>query len=77
MKSDTNPKVEKLYRELLLSKSNEERLIMGCSMFNTAKKIVKASILNENPEITEDNLKKEIFIRFYGEEIDYNRLLNI
>ena len=76
MKSDTNIKSEKLFHELLLQKSNEDRLTMGCSMFGTAKEIVAASILNENPNISKENLKKKIFIRFYGNEIDYNQLID-
>ena len=49
---------------------------MGCSMFGTAKKIVKASILNDNPQINDIDLKKEIFIRFYGDEINYQKIFN-
>ena len=76
MKSDTHLESELLYHELLLKKSNEERLIMGCSMFGTAKEIVKSSILNENPNISKEKLKNEIFIRFYGNDINYKLLLD-
>ena len=76
MKSDTHLKSELLYHELLLKKSNEERLIMGCSMFGTAKEIVKSSILNENPNISKEKLRIEIFIRFYGNEVNYKSLFD-
>jgi hypothetical protein len=76
MKRDTNLKSELLFHELLLKKSNEDRLIMGCSMFGTAKEIVAASILNENPHISTEDLKKEIFIRFYGTEVNYQHIFD-
>lgn len=75
MKSDTKIKSEKLFQKLLLQKSNENRLIMGCSMYDTAKEIVKSSIQNEKPYITKEDLKKEIFLRFYGNEVNYKDLL--
>lgn len=46
----------------------EERLQMGCSMFDTAKEIVRSSILERHPHISVQELKKEIFLRFYGED---------
>lgn len=42
---DTLPEVARRYRELLLRRSGEERLKMGCSMHATAKALVRASIL--------------------------------
>jgi hypothetical protein len=74
MKSDTHLKSEKLFQKLLMQKSNEERLIMGCSMFGTAKEIVKSSIINDNPNISREHLKKEVFLRFYGKEVNNKHL---
>ena len=71
MKTDTNLKYGRFFQELLASKSNEERLIMGCSMYDAAKEIVTASILNQNPHISKEMLKKEIFLRFYGTEVSF------
>jgi hypothetical protein len=53
------------------AKSNEERLLMGCSMYDTAKQIVRSAIYNQHPGITAGQMRKEIFIRFYGQ--DFNR----
>ncbi|MCF8295971.1 MAG: hypothetical protein K9J13_00380 [Saprospiraceae bacterium] len=41
---DTSKEMEKIYREMLMSKSGEERFLMGISMFQTAKKFVEASL---------------------------------
>jgi len=45
--------MEKLYRDMIMNRSGAERLKMGCSMHNTAKKIVRASILQAAPQTTE------------------------
>ena len=66
--NDTTPEIAVLYRNLIMNKSVEERLLMGCSMYDTAKKIVRSAIYNKRPEITEEEMKKEIFLRFYGNE---------
>lgn len=64
--NDTSPEMEKRYHALLMQRSGEERLKMGCSMFDAAKEIVKSSILNESPGLTASELKEKIFLRFYG-----------
>ena len=64
--NDTSPEMEKQYHALLMRRSGAERLKMGCSMFAAAREIVKSSILNENPGLTESELKERIFLRFYG-----------
>ena len=68
--TDTNEKINQIFIEMMMKKTNEERLIMGCSMFDTAKTIVVNSIINKQPEINENQLRVEIFLRFYG--LDFN-----
>ena len=63
---DTSEEMQKRYHALLMRRSGEERLKMGCSMYDAAKQIVKSSILNESPGLTESELKEKIFLRFYG-----------
>ena len=64
--NDTNEKMQKIFNEMMMKKTNEERLIMGCSMFTAAKIIVRSSILEKNPDITENELRVKLFLRFYG-----------
>lgn len=64
--NDTSPEMEKQYYAQLMQLSGEERLKMGCAMYDAAKEIVRSSILNENPGLTEGELKEKIFLRFYG-----------
>jgi len=65
---DTHPDVAIRFRDLMMSKSGQQRLLMGCSMYDTAKKIVRSAIYNSRPEITDQEMKTEIFLRFYGKE---------
>jgi len=76
---DTHPDVAIRFRELMMSKTGQERLLMGCSMYDTAKEIVRSAIYNNRPRITDAELKREIFLRFYGQEFseaDREKLLS-
>ena len=64
--NDTSPEMEKRYHAMLMERSGEERLAMGCSMYDAARAVVRSSMLNENPGLTESELKEKIFLRFYG-----------
>ena len=66
--NDTHPEVTVQFRDLMRAKSNEQRLLMGCSMYDIAKQIAQSAIYNERPAITPEEMKKEIFLRFYGPE---------
>jgi hypothetical protein len=67
---DTSPDMEKRYRQLLMQRSGEERLIMGCGMWDTARALAEASIRQADPDITVAALRKTLFLRFYGHEFD-------
>jgi len=66
--NDTTPEIAARYRKLIMSRSGEERLLMGCSMYDTARKIVLNAICNNQPGITNTGIKTQIFLRFYGHE---------
>jgi len=72
--SDTHPQIAVRFVNLIMSKSNEQRLLMGCSMYDTARQIVQSSICNQNPTATPDEMKKEIFLRFYGQQFNQAQL---
>ena len=66
--NDTHPDIAIKFQELMMSKSGEQRLLMGCSMFDTAKKIVQSALASQQPEITAKEMREGIFLRFYGHE---------
>ena len=66
--NDTHPEIIARFRNLMNAKSNEQRFLMGCSMFDTAKKIAQSAIYNQHPAISPEEMRKEIFLRFYGQD---------
>ena len=68
---DTSFLMKQKMRELIQAKSPEQRLIMGCSMFNCSKHLVVNAILRETPNLTPPQLRSEIFLKFYGNEFDF------
>ena len=51
-----------------MRKSGQERLKMGFSIFDMARGQVIASIQKKNPNVDIKNLKRELFLRFYGQD---------
>ncbi len=66
--NDTHPDIAIKFQELIMSKSGEQRLLTGCSMYDTAKKIVQSALVSQQPEITAKEMREGIFSRFYGHE---------
>jgi hypothetical protein len=67
---DTPPDIEERYRIMLMARTGEERLIMGCAMRDTARALVEASLREQTPNATEATIRKGLFLRFYGDEFD-------
>ena len=66
--TDTPPEVMQRYRAMLLGRSPEERLKMGCSMGATARILVRASVLAQDPHASPAAVRRALFLRFYGHE---------
>jgi hypothetical protein len=67
---DTTPEVDEMMRKMMQMKSSDERLKMGCSMYETSRYLVIRAILSDHPDISEVDLRKELFLRFYGNDFD-------
>jgi hypothetical protein len=65
---DTSLEVEQRYQAMLMRRSREERLKMGCSMHATAQALVKASVLNKDPHTSPAELRRALFLRFYSDD---------
>ncbi|MCZ6546520.1 MAG: hypothetical protein O6837_00155 [Deltaproteobacteria bacterium] len=63
---DTSAGMERKFREIVLERSGEERLKMGCSMHSAARALVKASISEKDPIA----VNRALFLRFYGGEFE-------
>jgi hypothetical protein len=67
---DTSDAMERRYRDMLLKRSGEERLKMGCSMHAMAQALVRASAQAVDPPASTSSLKKILFLRFYGQDFE-------
>ena len=65
---DTPSEVEIKYRNLLLACSPSERLAMAGRMFGTAKALVEAGIRQQHGELPPAELRRHLFLRFYGQD---------
>jgi hypothetical protein len=74
---DTSPEVEREFRDLLLQRSGEERLKMGCSMHATAQALVRASAQERDPQVSPGTIRKALFLRFYGNDFEPGSRENI
>jgi hypothetical protein len=63
---DTAPAIERKFWAMLLERSGEERLKMGCSMHATAQALAKAALLQSHYGIHPGELRRRLFLHFYG-----------
>ncbi|MFH1868531.1 MAG: hypothetical protein ABH843_06125 [Candidatus Omnitrophota bacterium] len=63
---DTSREVEKIYNDMLLKRTPEERLKMGCSMFDLACAIIRSSF---QKDISGNEIKQRLFLRLYGADL--------
>lgn len=66
--NDTPAHVDRLYRDMLLARSGEERMRMGFSMYTTARAFVLASLREREPAASPARVRQALFLRFYGPE---------
>jgi hypothetical protein len=65
--NDTSADVNSTYRRLLANLTGEGRLRLASESFESAKIIVRASFSDIHDELV---LRKEMFLRFYGADMD-------
>jgi hypothetical protein len=71
--NDTPPEVEKLYREMIMSRTPEERMQMAFSMMATGRQLILSSL----PEgLSEQEKRRQLFERMYADELRAGTLEN-
>ena len=75
--NDTSPEMESRYRAMIMERSGEERLKIGCSMFDAAKAMMQAGILDRNPHVSPAEIRRVLFMQLYGHEFDVDSLEKI
>ena len=76
---DTSKEVESRFIEMLMKKSGQERMQFGFSLFEMARKQIIASAKMKNPDADNREIRKLIFLRFYGHEFsleEQEKILN-
>lgn len=71
--NDTSPEMAEKMRELFRKKTPLERVLMGCSMHATSRYLITCAILRDNPTISKKELRREVFMRFYGNDFTPNK----
>ena len=65
--------MEQRFRKTIMARSGAERMLMGASMYETARAFVLASLPKDLPP---HELKRRLFKRIYGGEIEeINRIV--
>jgi len=65
---DTSPELSLRFREMLMKRNGQERLQMGFSMYDLARDQVIASFKLEDTLADIREIRKWIFLRFYGRD---------
>ncbi|PYS22019.1 MAG: hypothetical protein DMF72_15100 [Acidobacteria bacterium] len=66
--TDTTPEAEKKMREMMMSRTGAERMMMVASMSDAARAIVIASLPKD---LSPDDLKRRLVERIYGESLEH------
>lgn len=74
---DTTEIFRKKQIEIILSKTQSERAMMGVDMIDSVYEIVKNSIIEKNPELNNKEIICQIFQRYYANDFSQERVLDI
>jgi hypothetical protein len=66
---DTTSEIKDKIDEIYKNKSGEEKLLIALSMFETARELVISSLPSN---LSDEELRKELFLRFYGNDFSIN-----
>ena len=64
--NDTTPEMAKKQAAIMLSKTPSERFMAGIEMIDCTRQMVEESIKREYENISELELKKQVFLRYYS-----------
>jgi hypothetical protein len=65
---DTTEEIQQKQYDIIMSKSMEERLLIGFATVDFARAIAESSIRQANPGISAADLKIAVFKRFYSNQ---------
>ncbi|MFH1196826.1 MAG: hypothetical protein V1720_14085 [bacterium] len=68
---DTAKDIEEKHKKMMMALTGEVRLKMSDSMFQSALKMIEASL---SPELTNNDKRKQIFLRLYKTDFTENEI---
>ncbi len=66
--NDTPAPIQERYRRMLLDRSGSERLEMGGRMFDTARRLARASLGDPSGDDCSPELRARLFLRLYASD---------
>ena len=75
--SDTTPQVDAAFTAMFATRSPGERVRMMSEMFETARRLLTAGIRAEQPGITDTELRVQVLLRTYHDDLDSGELEKI
>ena len=72
-----NEQADAVYRKIMAKKTGEERMLIGFSMLNFARRIVLSSI---DKDASPEERRRELFLRFYRNDFkreEQDRILKL
>lgn len=76
---DTTTEMVQKQREILFSKTSNERFLIGAETIAFGRVMVESSIKQKEPEISELDLKISVFKRYYGSvysKLELEKIIN-
>ena len=64
--TDTAPAIQRLFRDRIMARSGQERLIMGAETFEAARQIILSSF---PPHLSERQRREQLYRRIYNQEL--------
>ena len=74
---DTSDEILQIQREIFYKKTSSERFLIGSELVNFGRIIVESNIKQSNPDISELDLRLEVFKRCYESYFSKDELENI
>lgn len=65
---DTPQYISDIQREIIHSKTDEERSLMGAEMVDSVYEMIRSRIKEEDPELSEKEVTAKVFLRYYQKE---------
>lgn len=76
---DTSPDIEQRFASMIAARSPAERLMMASSMFETGRSLLRIGLKRQNPAISEEQLRAQMFLRLYGDDFtksEFSRIIS-